>query len=186
MTSAAKRTSDRRRDGGFTILELVIVLAIAMLIIGSGMGLMYVNRDEARLNEASRSIEVLAKRARTIATLEQKPYALEFRDREVTLMPYAQALLDPGDRESLLESTGEAPRGGQTNWTGDEEMSLQVMRWGGSDWIPVTKLDRQIWRFDPGGICEPIGVRINMEESWIAVQFHPLTASIAYTEMEVP
>ena len=76
MTSAAKTTESRR---GFTLLEIVIVLAIAAVIMGGAVGMMVYSSDERVLRDASGEIEMLAKRARTTAILQQTPYALEFR-----------------------------------------------------------------------------------------------------------
>ena len=106
MISAVRRTSEGRR-AGFTLLEMVVVLSISMLIIGGALSKLYFSRDEAKLTDAYQSIEVLAKRARTISTLQQRPYALEFRDKTVSLMPFAEAAMEPEDRGDLLEVLGE-------------------------------------------------------------------------------
>ncbi len=88
MTSTARNCSPR---AGFTLLEIVIVLAIASLVMGGAVGLMMFSSDEQALRKASGEIELLAKRARTTAILQQTPYALEFREGIVRMMPLAQA-----------------------------------------------------------------------------------------------
>ncbi len=204
MISAARRTSKARR-GGFTLLEIVVVLSIAVMIVGGGLAAMYFNRDEARLTAAYQDIEVLAKRARTIATLQQRPYALEFSDKTVSLMPYAEAVLDPGDRDDVLASIEERRDYSESfnfeneseidqpsdqppvrdSWTADPEMMISLKRWATADWIPITTRDRHVWRFDPSGICEPVGLRVEVDGSWVEVVFHPLTASVAGIESEI-
>ncbi|MEP4079505.1 type II secretion system protein [Haloferula sp.] len=204
MISAVK-TSDTRRNG-FTLLEIVVVLSIAVLIVGGGLSAMYFNRDEARLTDAYQSIEVLAKRARTISTLQQRPYALEFRDKTVSLMPFAEAAMEPSDRSDFLESredfevftdevgfidgadeiddpSSEPPV--RDAWSADPEMMLFIRRWATSDWVPITVRDRHVWRFDPNGICEPVGIRVEVNGSWVEVVFHPLTAAITSTDSEI-
>ena len=166
---------------------------------------MYFNRDEARLTDAYQSIEVMAKRARTIATLQQRPYALEFRDKTVSLMPFAEATMDAGDRDDLVQareddagyddevgyldespieqSSEQAPV--RDSWTAEPEMTIFINRWATSDWVPLTPRDRHVWRFDPNGICEPVGIRVEVDGSWVQVVFHPLTAAISSTESEI-
>ncbi|BCX50045.1 hypothetical protein HAHE_39530 [Haloferula helveola] len=173
---------------------MVIVLSLAMLIVGIGVGALYFNRDERRLSDAVGEIEVLAKRARSIATLQQKPYALEFTYDGVRLMPFGEALLDNDVREQIREAEELAEFEGESAdlpvvrdaWQPDPDMLLLVRRWADGEWSEINRNDRQIWRFDPQGISEPCGVRLELENgNWIAVLFHPLTASIAETESEI-
>lgn len=184
---------------------MVVVLSISMLVIGGALSTLYFNRDESRLTDAYQSIEVMAKRARTISTLQQRPYALEFRDKTVSLMPYAEAAMESGDRQALLDSVDdfrgyEEERGYleedaidqpsdqapvRDSWTAEPEMMLSIKRWATSDWVPITQRSRHVWRFDPNGICEPVGLRVEVDESWIQVVFHPLTAAVAGMESEM-
>ncbi|GAA5484352.1 prepilin-type N-terminal cleavage/methylation domain-containing protein [Haloferula sargassicola] len=185
MTSAARRTSDRRR-GGFTLLEIIIVLALAMMVIGGALAGLYINRDEGRLNNATVEIEALAKRARTMASLQQRPYALEFLPKQVNLLPYADALIEPDERDAFAEDDPEASSGATESYQIDDDFLLLVRRWATGQWDPVERNDRQVWRFDPQGICEPLGVRFEMENgNWIAILFNPLTAAIAETESDI-
>lgn len=193
MTSAVRATSDLRRRG-FTVLEMVLVLALFILVVGGGVAALYFNRDEARLNDAVGEIEVLAKRARTLATLQQRPYALEFTRDGVAMMPYGEAMLDPGDREMLIAEENFAIEDGvevvnpgkRAGWGLEEDMMMLVRRWSTGQWEEMKRSNRHVWRFDPQGICEPFGVRIELENgSWVAVLFHPLTAGITEIESEV-
>ncbi|HEY8990953.1 MAG TPA: prepilin-type N-terminal cleavage/methylation domain-containing protein, partial [Luteolibacter sp.] len=82
MTSAARRTDLR---SGFTLMELVMVLAIAAMVTAGAIGLMVFSSSERKLKHAAADVEVLAKRARSISQLQQKPYALEFLPGQVRL-----------------------------------------------------------------------------------------------------
>lgn len=204
MISAVRKTSEVRQ-AGFTLLEMVVVLSISMLIVGGALSKLYFSRDEAKLTDAYQSVEVLAKRARTISTLQQRPYALEFRNKTVSLMPFAEAAMEPGDREGLLEvlSENEGYSNDETytdeeqidrpsdqssvrdTWVAEPEMLLFIKRWATAEWVPLTQRDRHVWRFDPNGICEPIGLRYETDGSWVEVVFHPLTASISGLDSEI-
>jgi len=201
MTSAVKRTNKAGQPTGFSLLEIIVVLSLMMLVIGGAIGAMYMNRDEAKLNDSVQEIEVLAKRARTIATLQQRPYALEFSVMGVKMMPFAEAIMDEQDREFMIEGReserspfdeGEAVQAPQTGvrdgWMQEEgePMVLLIRRWGSTDWIELKQRDREIWRFDPNGICEPVGIRLEMENgNWISAFFHPLTAAATEIESEI-
>lgn len=202
MTSAARNKAARRR--GFTILELVVAITIVMMLAGGGLAALHFSRDETKLRDATQEVELMAKRARTVAALQQKPYAVEFREGFVSLMPLAEALVEPDERAGLIEELElreferremeafsgqvqrEAPPAVRREWSYPaDEMILRVMRWATSEWVEITPRNRQVWRFDPDGLCEPITVRIQLEESWSSVRFNPLTAGIAEEEARI-
>jgi len=195
MTISAARTNNRH-PGGFTLLEMVIVLLVVALLGGSAVGFMIISDDERALNRSSVEVEVLAKRARTISALQQRPYALEFFNNRVSLMPLAEAMLEPADREKAIaaqaaaaeEAAADVPVSSfspvHAGWELDEDMRLFVRRWATDAWIPINSETRQVWRFDPEGFCEPVGVRIERGKSWKESEFHPLTGGIRDSTME--
>jgi prepilin-type N-terminal cleavage/methylation domain-containing protein len=195
---SAARTR-KRSAAGFTLLEIVVVLVLIAIVIGGAFGLMIASNDERALNRDSVEIEVLAKRARAISSLQQRPYALEFYEQTVTLMPLAEALLDPRDREDARaaqearqaqSAAGGAPAGAgfapiHASWTIDEDIQMSVRRWASDTWMPVNSKNRHVWRFDPEGFCEPIGVRLEYGRSWVENEYHPLTGGIRDTAKEI-
>jgi hypothetical protein len=87
---------------------------------------------------------------------------------------------------SLEENPGVVSPSKRESWRLDAEMQMLVRRWSVGEWELLKRSDRHVWRFDPQGICEPFGVRIEMENgSWIAALFHPLTAGITEVESEI-
>lgn len=186
MTSAARM--NKRAARGFTLLEIVIVLLIASILIGGAVGVMVYSSDERALRNASGEIELMAKRARATAVLFQTPYALEFREGIVRLMPLAEA----GRIEKRTALGNEI--GGETVDTGAAErweyplepgIEAFVRRWNSSEWLEARGDNSvHVWRFDPTGLCEPLGVRLTVNESWIEDTYHPLSASIRDSQME--
>lgn len=184
-TSAARTT--KRGSRGFTLLEIVIVLVIASVVLGGAVGLMVYSSDERALRNASGEIELLAKRARTTAILLQTPYALEFREGVVRLMPLAEAGQIERRTASGRRVGGEdVPDGSAERWEYPLEPGIEayVRRWNSSEWLPARKDAIHVWRFDPTGLCEPLSVRLTLDESWIEDTYHPLTASIRDSQME--
>ncbi len=166
-----------------------MVLAIAAVIMGGAVGMMVYSSDERLLRDASGEIEMLAKRARTTAILQQTPYALEFREGIVRLMPLAQA----GRVEKRTvggHRIGGEPveyEGGGNRWELPLEggISVFIRRWNSAQWLATVKDTVHVWRFDPNGLCEPISVKLVVDgKSWSADTYHPLTATIRESQLE--
>lgn len=185
MTSAARIRSNKARPGGFTLLEIVIVLLVIAVLGGGAIAMMALSSDERVLNDATSEVQSLAKRARTIAGLQQRPYALEFYDGKISMMPLAEAMMEPDRRAQAadaLEAAGQAAGGRFTSehasWSADEGTDILIRRWASDEFVPITGKNRQVWRFDPEGPCEPVTVRFQIGKSWMEAEFNPLTASI--------
>ncbi len=183
MISAARTTKPRR---GFTLLEIVVVLAIAGIVMAGAVGLMIFSSDEQDLRNTSGEIELMAKRARTIAILHQTPYALEFREGVVRLLPLAQA----GLSEKKMSRRRNEPEPEAGNIDENRRLKLQggmeilIRRWNSDAWLTTAKKNVHVWRFDPDGLCEPISVRLVLDKSWSEDIYHPLTATIRDSQLE--
>lgn len=169
---------------------MVMVLAIAAMVMAGAVGLMVYSSDQRQLERKSADIEVFAKRARTIAQLQQKPYALQFIPGKVRLLPFAEAVgsesVMPSGRPvggtKVTEQENEpsavaAPVYDEISLDGD--FNVFVRHWASDAWLPMNERLPQVWRFDPDGLCEPLGVRLSLGESWVEQSYHPLTASVS-------
>ena len=188
MTAAARARASKPAAAGFTLLEIVVVLVLIAVLAGSAISVMITSADERALKNSSGEIEALAKRARTVAALQQRPYALEFFENRVRLMPLAEAVIEPAEREkaaAMLELAGAESGSIHAEWASKGDLRMQVRRWASDTWIPIDSKSRQVWRFDPEGFCEPVGVRLETEKSWMEMEFHPLTGGIRYSSKEV-
>lgn len=170
-----------------------MVLAIASVMIGGVVAIMVFSTDERDLRNTSGKIELLAKRARTIAILQQIPYALEFRPGIVRLLPLAEAGQDEkktagghtigGERVEMATPGAVSPVHDELSL--DPRMNSFVRRWNTDAWLPMSDRIVHVWRFDPDGLCEPLGVRVTIGRNYIEDTYHPLTASICDTALEV-
>lgn len=168
-----------------------MVLLIAAVLVGGAVGLMVYSSDERVLRDVSGEVELMAKRARTTSMLQQTPYALEFRDGVVRMMPLAEAGAD-----EKLTVLGRAIGGDQVEETSSrrspvrdeyrfpENLNVVIRRWNSNTWLTTEKNSLHIWRFDPDGLSEPISLRYELAESWAQDTFHPLTASIRESLLE--
>ncbi len=166
-----------------------MVLVITGIVMGGAVGLMVFSSDERDLRNASGEIELLAKRARTTAILLQTPYALEFREGIVKLMPLAEAGRDEkrtvGGHRIGGERVVEEGSGERWEYRLEGGMEVSVRRWNSSEWLATRKNTIHVWRFDPSGLCEPISVRLGLDKSWSEDTYHPLTAAIREHQLEM-
>lgn len=183
MTSTVRKCD---RHSGFTLLEIVVALVIAGLVMSGAIGLMTFSSDEHRLKDSSTAIEALAKRARAAAIRNQTPYALELSQGMVKMMPWAEA----GGKERSLASGrriggDDVPEAGERSQVAlDSDMGLAVRRWNARGWDELVKRVVHVWRFDPDGLCEPLSLRLELNDSAVVTAYHPLTASIRDTQQE--
>jgi len=170
---------------------MMIALVIIAIIFGSALTLMYYSTDERALRDASAEVELLAKRARVVAILQQTPYALEFREGGVRLLPFAQAGSDEkttalgrgiGGERVEDETSGRASVRGEFAYPSG--MRVMIRRWNSDKWLPAAKNTIHVWRFDPDGLSEPVSVRYELDESWAEDTYHPLTATVRESLME--
>lgn len=191
MISAARTSKTSAR--GFTLIEIVMVLAIAALVLGGAVGVMVFSTDERDLRDASGEIQILAKRARTISVLHQTPYALEFRPGIVRLLPLSEAGMDEkttvlgrsigGEAVEAVGPSGRAPV--REEFILDDRMSMFIRRWNTTALLPMSPQVTHVWRFDPDGLCEPVTIRLELNESSAEDSFHPLTANVQDSQLEV-
>lgn len=153
-----------RACGGYTLLEIALVVTIITLLIGAVVPLTSGYTREQRLRDVARELLVLAKTARTEAMTTGRAVQLVFDKGSF-------GLLRPGDEEP--SDAVDLPAG----------IGLSVTPYG------AEKGDRangQRWVFQPTGICEPIAVRIAEDDAWLEISFDPLTASIADESYHIP
>jgi type II secretory pathway pseudopilin PulG len=164
IRAAAKSGQPGRRTGGYTLLEIALVVTIIVLLVGAVVPLSSGFVREQRLRESVRGLLVLAKTARTEAMTTG-------RAAEVVFGKGGFALQRAGEEEP--SESVRLPRGTR----------YQLLPFGADK--PL-RPDGQRWIFQPTGLCEPLTVRIMEDEAWIEVRFDPLTAGIEEEGYYIP
>ena len=159
---------------GFTLMEMLIVLAIiGMVFVGSFMGMAALN-DERALRAPLTELRSMAKKAWQRSMQEQRAWQIRFLPDRFILEP--RQAVQQEDREMLLAADINARRGsGIETYVIDPEIQTEIRHWAERDWHkPLPDL----WIFEHSGLCEPISVRFLSSHGIVAVQFDPLTASV--------
>jgi len=176
-----------RRRAGFSLLEIVIALLLAGLIVGGGIAIMGQRSSEQRLVEVSGKLEDLARRARTIAVVQQTPYVVALTEKGFFLHPWVEDNLDEAELARLdlqMAEDGVKRVPIRAAVLLDDEFTFEVMRWGTNRWSSLARGAREVWRFDPNGLCEPLTVKFEYPNGWIQQEYHPLNATVREEEME--
>lgn len=172
---------------GFTLLEIVFVLGmIAMLAVWLTMSVTTVGTEQ-KLREASGSIEVMTKRARSIAVMQQRAYQVTISNGSVSMAPqYVSAEVetfeeDEGEegasREDFEDVTANEPT--------DVEVTYEIRRWRSDTWEEIDGDKKVVLTVEPVGLVEPISIRCSMGKSWLIQDLHPLTGGVSDEEMSV-
>jgi len=146
----------RNRQSAFTILEIVMVLAITVLMLGMAMPAMSGMLKGEQLRAPARELEAMAITARCNSLAEQRPY-------QILITPTGFQL------ESPTEKSGNRVLGKYTLPAG---VTFEVASWPEEKWAPPKE---RIWYFSPSGICEPIRVMFRKDDSYFSQKYSAIT-----------
>jgi hypothetical protein len=132
---------------------------------------------------------MLARKARTAAILRQIPYAIEFHPQSIRLLPFAETLhtnrtTAQGNEIGGSHSDQPAKANIHETLSIDPDITLTIRHWNTQSFTTPTENIVPVWRFDPDGLCEPITVRLDLDGSYAQDTYHPLTATIADSELQ--
>ena len=181
---------------GFTLIEIIIVIAISALLLGSFsfvIGSIYTQTD---IRTPAGDLEVLAQRVRTIATVHQRTYQIHLREDGLFVLPFGENPKDHPESEwnhlAQLDSEKEPPLRHETIrefHEFEDSVRFFVKGWGMEEFQRLEKDFSYAWQFEPSGMIEPIEVRFEMdtgdEISWLQQRYHPLTGTVTDEEMVI-
>lgn len=157
------------RAGGFTLLELMIVLVIIMLVVGLGTMSFDGVMQEQELRKPVLEFKDLAAEAVRRATLYERPQVLIF-DKAGVVMPLRMPRA--GDDTPVPVKRCVLP----------PDMSLSLRRFGAERFAPA---EGQRLIISPSGLCEPLTARFDRGQSWFEVTLDPLTGAAKEERMVV-
>lgn len=159
----------------FTLLEIVIAIAIVALMAGMGTMAVYSLDNERELKQPAAKIQEFAKRARNQAIFEQRPFQLEISPHSVVLSSIVGGTAD----QSVA---GQKPAGQVARYDWGNEATATIRRWNTQDFAEP---GRNIWIFERSGLCEPLTVRVESESGFVEMTFRALDGSVEQSTEEI-
>tara|TARA_R110002096_G_scaffold91625_22_gene207388 strand:- start:1011 stop:1643 length:633 start_codon:yes stop_codon:yes gene_type:complete len=189
--------SPKRREGGFTLVEIVISMTVMALLIAASVPSIQGIIREHQAQEPMRELALMARMVRKRAMQQQQPFQVGFDSRGC----YASAYFQPYEQgeeyeslrlEELARAAGEKRFGtvepvegekmadpillGRYEWP--EKMSVRLRFWGDTEWEDLSGARFRRWVFQPSGIAKPLVVQFENDGVFIEATFNPLTAEI--------
>lgn len=150
------------------------------------------------LQEATVELEALAARGHAMSVLHQKPFWLSFEADRVVLrgatlesvglntLEEEQWLEEQMEGEILMTPSNIEEYG---EYRPPNDLKLFVRRWGAkvTAWYypEDSKAPVITWPFESTGLCEPISIRLERDESWTEIDMDPLTGRINEERSEI-
>jgi hypothetical protein len=161
----------------FTIMEIILVMALIVLVFAGGYVGMASANDERELKRPYVELRGLAKTAWQRAMHEQRAWQIRFLPDRFILEP--KMAVNAADQQLFHDADVMKGRGtGVETVELSEGITMEVRRWGGKTWFQPAAAPVTAWVFEHSGLCEPISVRFTLAGRTIGAQFDPLTASV--------
>ena len=191
-----------RRQNGFTLVEIVVVLTILALIVGASIPTI---DGVVKQHKAGAPIEELAEMARSVrkrAMDMQRPYQIGLDSGGCYASPYFQPYEQAEEFENLqreiearaIESEiladGAARYGDQDapepdpdtayleRYEWPEGMKVKVRFWGDPEWEDLGPGAFRRWVFQPSGLSKPLTIQLENDGVFLEAEFNPMTAEI--------
>ncbi|YCM44992.1 prepilin-type N-terminal cleavage/methylation domain-containing protein [Verrucomicrobiaceae bacterium 227] len=192
MKRLPNNPSDKLIRPGFSLIEIVVVLAIVAVMFGTAMMMVSSPQQEAEIREVHSDIEDLARQAREMSFSYQQPFVVELREGEVLMRPLANPDARIVDDLSESTSTNSGLKELETmSWprvvTIDPKYELWVLRWGQQNFTYVTGETVESWIHTPNSPCEPVVIKLVSTDgnTLLSRKYHPLTAVATDDELEI-
>lgn len=196
-------------QGAFTLLEMVVVIAIIITILAAAMPLTSGLQQEKELRDGTVGVQQFAREARRLSVQDGETIDLIFTAREITFnrpnrvpVPEGEEAVDdptlnrgsvrgrrPGfslqrqSEEELLAAVDAPPPPDPKPYTLPAGLEFFMYSVEKKKWLPVSGWR---WRFQPSGLCDPLEVRVYRGEAWMGMRFAPLTAGVAEESYYLP
>ena len=163
------------RSGGFTLIEIILAMGIAVILLGVGAMAISSVRAQRALEDRITSIEVCARIAHTGVLRDQSPWMVVFERSCCYVAPVSSGVT------KTREEGAEPPQPAHmVKFAPDEVLFMKRTAW--KEWLRIDV--PEYWRFEPRAILEPIEIRIESDRGWVQATFDPLTARLQDMTLE--
>jgi len=159
-------TKNSKAFRGFTILELVIAMAIVVLFFGTAAIF--------AIQRGNEDLMLLSSDLRTLASESKEAALQENRSKYIIFTP--TAIWQSNDPDSEFDN-------GLPHLSVKSEFTVSVRL--DQEWITLNKDNpKVIWLFSSSGLCEQISLKLEADDASYEYDFHPLTAQIILDDSE--
>lgn len=163
----------RGNRGGFTLLEICIVIFIMLLMLGALAPAIHSAFVEEATRADARELSVMVRRAMLQCGNEHRAYAIDLNPAAIALHPAGDGALTSG------------PDAGTTSKALEEDSATHQLDAANrimlpdpkkpKAWLPVKEAT---WIFESGNLCPAPRVRIVRGSAWMEIGFNALTGSV--------
>ena len=166
-------------SAGFTLIELMVVVSIALLVLGWGVPNLLRNIDKQGVNKAVFDLMEGCKQARAYAILTGNPSELVIRadDGQMTVR---KAMGPRLMRESGGEAVGVSPAGKTStdklkgfSEALEDDVAVELLD---VNFIDQMQFSEGIVRFYPNGTSDEFTIVLRVDDDWRKVSLDPITA----------
>lgn len=172
------------RNQAFTLIEIVVSIFIVTLILGVATLSFRTIQDEGRLKTESVALKLAARKLMRQAVEHNRSYAMTLAPSFFAVGPtYSEAAMEGSFMGMDPEEAMRQIRGERHQL--DHGIQLWVRRWN----EPIFRAPRvpfERWVFEPGGICEPLSLRLTYGDATMSMTFNPLTAHVDDESLIIP
>jgi prepilin-type N-terminal cleavage/methylation domain-containing protein len=154
----------QRCQRGYTLIEILVALAIVAVVIGTSIPIIGSIRESAQLQEPAQKLYTLVHEARSRS----------FNENQRLLIVLQK------DGFSLYSNNDEKPL---QKISLPEDMSYFIKPWLARDWIPPADYE---WRITPFELSEPLSFRFERGDQYLEQTYHPLTAQVIDESLYIP
>lgn len=177
----------------------MVTLSLVALLISFVFVSYKPDSNSEKMKKAAIELEALSARGHTMAMLHQKPFWLRFERNRVLLQGPELESVDTSAASGVRDATffEEAAEAAEVeslvvdydSFDFPEGLDVFVRRWGAAEqaWFRQEKKEDPVifWNFEQSGLCEPVSLRMEIEESWTELEMDPLTARVADEVSEI-
>jgi prepilin-type N-terminal cleavage/methylation domain-containing protein len=157
---------------GFTLLELMIAIAIAVIILTMAIPSITGMNQEKRLRESFEKLDAFTYKAQSKAVSEQRSWVLVWDKTRILLQPNEPTPEEMQDGGASVQQ--ELVFGQGESYTIERPYALMPKESTPGDWT--------FWR---SGTCEAVIIHYQGPDGWWSAKYHPLTGHGEITEQEL-
>jgi hypothetical protein len=147
---------DCRAQAAYTLLEICLTMVVVAVMVGATLPLTQGLVSEERLRALGNDLADFASTARKLAVREGRTFVVKFAENRVSLGPWR------GEGVEFEETLAlQLPR----------NASVVVRHEETEKWR-----NELVWFFQPGGLADPLQMKLQEGPSWSVRVFNPLTA----------